>query len=114
MGSDYTESCDLYSYGIIFYEIFSGRVPFSEYDDVMRLIEMKQAVLVEPFLRPTMPDTAPRWTTALAARLRHNNADMRPSFKDCMKIIMRDSRAKASFLADNLPRRLPPTPSNRK
>jgi mitogen-activated protein kinase kinase kinase 7 len=89
-GLDYTESCDLYSYGVILYEVYSGMVPFSEYAPAMRLIEIKQAVLAEPFLRPTMPSTAPQWISRLALRLWHQDPSMRPSFADCLRIMQRE------------------------
>lgn len=86
-GNDYTEACDLYSFGIVLYEIYSGMAPFSEYDNVMRLIEVKAAVLEEPFLRPTMPPSAPEVVRNLAQSLWHHNPIVRPSFSDCIRLL---------------------------
>jgi serine/threonine protein kinase len=44
MGENYTELCNLYSFGIILFEIFSGtgEVPFSEFSGSMRQAEISQ------------------------------------------------------------------------
>ena len=88
LGDNYTETCDLYSLGIVLFEVFegSGEVPFSEFSSTMRLAEMIPRVRSDG-LRPTLPkDTAP-WMKELIERLWSTQPSARPSCFDCIATI---------------------------
>ncbi len=91
VGENYTESCDLYSFAMVVYEVYAAEVPFSEYASSMRVIEVMQAVRNEPYLRPTMPKCAPLWMRSMVSRLWHRDPSFRPSFVECLKTITAES-----------------------
>jgi serine/threonine protein kinase/GTPase SAR1 family protein len=90
IGENYTELCDLYSFGIILFEIFSGtgEVPFSEFSASMRQAEIFPK-LRSGELRPTIPARLPQWLKELIARQWDNCPALRLPFDECAHLIAR-------------------------
>lgn len=69
----FTSEADVYSYGMTFYEVLTGRIPFKEYkssdfDHVLRGV------------RPTLPDHVPPWVRDLIHRCWHQDPSKGPTF----------------------------------
>jgi hypothetical protein len=94
MGENYTELCDLYSFGIILFEIFSGtgEVPFSEFSASMRQAEIFPK-LRSGELRPTIPGQLPQWLKELIARQWDNCPTHRLPFDECGYLIAKQFKA---------------------
>jgi TPR repeat protein/serine/threonine protein kinase len=92
MGENYTELCDLYSFGIILFEIFSGtgEVPFSEFSASMRQAEIFPK-LRSGELRPTIPAGVPQWLKELISRQWDNCPTLRMPFDECGYLIAKQS-----------------------
>jgi TPR repeat protein/serine/threonine protein kinase len=92
MGENYTELCDLYSFGIILFEIFSGtgEVPFSEFSGSMRQAEIFPK-LRSGELRPTIPVRLPPWLKELIARQWDNCPTHRLPFDECAHLVAKQS-----------------------
>jgi TPR repeat protein/serine/threonine protein kinase/GTPase SAR1 family protein len=90
MGDSYTESCDLYSFGIVCSEIWqgAGEVPFSEFSTFMRLPEIFLQIR-EGSLRPTLPLDMEDWMAEMIHKLWASDPAIRPSFYDCATLLLR-------------------------
>jgi len=79
----YTEKVDIYSYGIILYELISLVCPFTEYDHIYHgkpPEKFKKDVIAG--LRPTIPDDCPGSYRSLIEDCWQENPEKRPSFTD--------------------------------
>lgn len=90
VGEAYTERCDLYSLGIVFFEIWEGQglVPFCEYDH-MRMPDLF-AGLRAGTLRPTLPTDTEPWIVNLIQRLWSSFPESRPSARDVAALFSRE------------------------
>ncbi len=80
---DYTETCDLYSLGIVFFELYqgNGEVPFSEFSH-MRQADMFKSIRAG-LLRPTLPTCVPVCIRGLIEKLWSTDARLRPPASFC-------------------------------
>ncbi len=92
LGDYYTEACDLYSFGIVLFEIFDGKgeVPFSEYSSTMRMAEIFP-LLRDGMLRPTLPEGLAPWMKSMIERLWSTVPSVRPSARQCVTSMTRRS-----------------------
>jgi len=77
--NDYDEKCDIYSYGIILWEIYTGDLPFAEETSYLTVEELCIKVADEN-LRPKIPDECPTNLAELIRNCWDNYPDDRPSF----------------------------------
>ncbi len=71
---EYTERADVYSYGIILYEVFARKLPFG------KRTRFQIEVDVVAGLRPEVPhDMPPSWRTLLQNAW-HDDSSVRPPF----------------------------------
>jgi serine/threonine protein kinase len=77
-GRPLSEKADVYSFGIVLWEMFTGKEPYDEHDDYDRFVQ----AVCDKNERPEIPD---KLHFSLAAMLRecwHENQKVRPSFQD--------------------------------
>lgn len=98
MGDNYTEKCDLYSFGIVLWEIYSGKFPFSEYSDMKEMQLFRK--LREEDLRPTPPSDAPKHVQSLMRWLWQAIPAKRPTFAQCIATLEEGKISKGSISHD--------------
>jgi serine/threonine protein kinase len=93
LGENYTETCDLYSYGMILWEIYTGtgEIPFESLA-AQEKNKKKQArefmnEIIHKGLRPGCGPEFPEDVTALILRLWEKDAATRPSFAVCLELL---------------------------
>ncbi|TYJ22320.1 hypothetical protein E1A91_A08G117400v1 [Gossypium mustelinum] len=79
----YTEKADVYSFGMLCFELLTGKVPFEDGhlqgDKVSRNIRAGE--------RPLFPYTAPKYLANLTKRCWHSDPNQRPSFSSICRIL---------------------------
>ena len=93
LGENYTETCDLYSYGMIVWEIFTctGEIPFQAVADLEEN-KKKQArefmnEIIHNGLRPMCGSSFPPEVAEMILALWERNPNMRPSFGACLEFL---------------------------
>jgi ankyrin repeat protein len=76
----YTEKSDIYSFGLLLWELYTVRVPFSDMDAQ----DVAMGVLTKK-LRPTIPTTCPPQLSCLMERCWDDDPNNRPSFQDIVQ-----------------------------
>mmetsp|Transcript_107060 Transcript_107060/g.185183 ORF Transcript_107060/g.185183 Transcript_107060/m.185183 type:complete len:328 (+) Transcript_107060:60-1043(+) len=82
-GNTFTAKMDIYSYGMLMYEVVSRGLPFGDTKDC----EVKTQVLAG--LRPCIPEGCPQQATQLMMRCWAARPDHRPSFKEIINELHR-------------------------
>ncbi len=98
MGDDYDHRCDLYSFGIVVWEIFSGLFPFSEFS-AMREMTMFRGIR-EQNLRPTIPKSAPKFISTVIRRCWSTDPSKRPPFSYCVESLQLQTAQKPTVTLD--------------
>ena len=70
MGDNYTEKCDVYSFAIVVWEVFSLQFPFAEFAAVKEMALFRR--LREEGLRPTIPESVPAHVRSMIRRCWHS------------------------------------------
>jgi serine/threonine protein kinase len=84
MGKDYGPSADVYSLGIVLWEIVTGREPYAEFNFQLSSMLEDQILLG---LRPTLPDSCPEFFAAVVRRCWHRVPSQRPSANEIMPML---------------------------
>jgi Leucine-rich repeat (LRR) protein len=83
LDKDYTEKCDVYSFGIILWELLQVGFPFMEYQkELSGISRIEFAQRVEAGLRPTIPKWCPEPYANLIRQCWETDAQLRPSFSE--------------------------------
>ncbi|RIA80463.1 kinase-like domain-containing protein [Glomus cerebriforme] len=81
-GKEFTQAADIYSFGIIMWELSSGYRPFAEIPHNLQL-----ALRICDGVRPAIVDGTPKCYKELMQKCWHNNPDERPSSANIVKVI---------------------------
>ncbi|EFA74867.1 protein tyrosine kinase [Heterostelium album PN500] len=79
---NYCEKVDVYSFGLVIYEIYTGKVPFENLEGVTAA-----AKSAYENLRPSLPDDCPLWLRKLITRCWAGEPSERPSFLEIVNIL---------------------------
>ncbi|XVF51364.1 hypothetical protein PTKIN_Ptkin04bG0179200 [Pterospermum kingtungense] len=79
----YTEKADVYSFGMLCFELLTGKVPFED----VHLQGEKVSRITRAGERPLFPYTAPRYLVSLIKRCWHTDPSQRPSFSSICRIL---------------------------
>jgi serine/threonine protein kinase len=78
----YTESVDVYSYGVVLWEILARDAPFRELDNEELMLALR-----DQNLRPTIPKWTPEAYKLLTERCWSGSPNARPSFDQILKLL---------------------------
>ncbi|XP_022737885.1 mitogen-activated protein kinase kinase kinase 7-like [Durio zibethinus] len=79
----YTEKADVYSFGMLCFELLTGKVPFED----GHLQGEKVSRNIRAGERPLFPYTAPKYLVSLTKRCWHTDPNQRPSFSSICRIL---------------------------
>ncbi|CAK7348762.1 unnamed protein product [Dovyalis caffra] len=79
----YTEKADVYSFGMVCFELLTGKVPFE--DSHLQGDKMSRNILAGE--RPLFPFYSPKYVTNLTKRCWHTDPNQRPSFSSICRIL---------------------------
>ncbi|KAL5750037.1 hypothetical protein ACOSP7_024640 [Xanthoceras sorbifolium] len=79
----YTEKADVYSFGMLCFELLTGKVPFED----EHLQGDKMARNIRAGGRPLFPSSSPKYLVNLTKRCWHTNPSQRPSFSSICRIL---------------------------
>src|SRR3989338_4013217 len=82
-GRPLDEKCDVYSFGIVLWEIFTREEPFPEFQSYR---EFKRAITLDN-IRPPIPRDCPESLTSLMKRCWDPVPDRRPSFGEAIQLL---------------------------
>ncbi|XP_074555905.1 uncharacterized protein LOC141811752 [Curcuma longa] len=102
-GSNLTDKADVYSFGMICFELLTGKIPFE--DNHLRGDKMSKNIRAGE--RPLFPSQCPKYLTNLTRRCWHPDPAQRPSFA----LICRVLRYIKRFLVMNPDQSLPDMPT---
>jgi serine/threonine protein kinase len=83
MGEKFNEKADVYSFGIVLWEILTRQEPFAEFDSFE---EFRNAVCVK-HVRPPIPDSCPRGLRQLISAAWHPLPPKRPTFPQIVEAL---------------------------
>ena len=101
LGENYTESCDLYSFGMILWEIWTGtgEIPFESIANLEKNKKKQQRDLVNDVIhnnvRPECGEKFPPTVITLCHQLWEKNPTRRPSFAHCLSMLDQSEQGKA-------------------
>ncbi|KAM7476498.1 hypothetical protein LguiB_023741 [Lonicera macranthoides] len=79
----YTEKCDVYSFGMICFQLLTGKVPFE--DGHLQGDQMGRNIRTGE--RPLFPHNSPKYLTNLTKKCWHSDPNQRPSFSSICRIL---------------------------
>eukprot|EP01104_Vermistella_antarctica_P008583 TRINITY_DN2152_c3_g2_i1.p1 TRINITY_DN2152_c3_g2~~TRINITY_DN2152_c3_g2_i1.p1 ORF type:complete len:2315 (-),score=537.97 TRINITY_DN2152_c3_g2_i1:61-7005(-) len=82
---EYTVKADVYSYGMILWEIIARAIPFDEYK--ITFSSQLEDLIVEDHLRPTWPAACPESYQLLAEKCWHDDPNERPTFEEILRAL---------------------------
>ena len=78
----YTKKSDVYSYGMILYELASRKVPFQEDENEMKVLRK-----ITESRRPEIPEDSPRFFDSLISRCWEQQAGYRPDMDEAVQVL---------------------------
>eukprot|EP00640_Fibrocapsa_japonica_P007097 CAMPEP_0113950282 /NCGR_PEP_ID=MMETSP1339-20121228/80134_1 /TAXON_ID=94617 /ORGANISM="Fibrocapsa japonica" /LENGTH=161 /DNA_ID=CAMNT_0000958079 /DNA_START=311 /DNA_END=796 /DNA_ORIENTATION=+ /assembly_acc=CAM_ASM_000762 len=76
-GLHYNEKCEVYSFGLIFWQMITGSKPYDEFAPQVFLEDV-----IKGGLRPVIPEWCPLELAQLLQGMWHPNPSVRPSFEE--------------------------------
>jgi serine/threonine protein kinase len=83
LGQAFNEKADIYSFGIVLWEILTRSEPFQEFDN----FEQFRAAVCYEHRRPPIPDDTNPKLRRLIERCWHSNPSIRPPFKEIVELL---------------------------
>lgn len=84
----YTEKADVFSFGIVAYEVLSHQDPYSEYPEARGAFMAKLEDKILVGLRPSLPPTTPEPLRALVEQCWDADPNLRPSCLDVSFLVL--------------------------
>ncbi|KAK5584881.1 hypothetical protein RB653_006499 [Dictyostelium firmibasis] len=81
MGDAYTSASDVYSYGMMLFELATGEEPFME---IQSIVELARSVC-EKKLKPKIPNSVPSFISSLIKDCLHNTPKKRPTMNQIIQ-----------------------------
>ncbi|CAG8678679.1 3772_t:CDS:2, partial [Acaulospora colombiana] len=97
----YNTKCEIYSFGMLLWEISEGQIPFAEEQDLLVI----RKLVVEQKRRPPFSSNVPPEWSKISYQAMHDHPNARPALKDIFMILY-------SFHQKNQPQRSPRPSSN--
>jgi serine/threonine-protein kinase len=94
-GIEYTESCDLYSLGVTFYELLVGKHPF-EGVPMMKQLTIRQNQNIPP-INKIVPNISAKFATAITKCMSYNKADRPKSAEELLEFMISGQVPKQSL-----------------
>ena len=101
------QRCDVFSYGMVLYELFTGEIPFSGVDD-----DVKVAMSIRNGKRPSIPSDVPRHVKKLLQSCWKNKPHDRPTFDGVLQVGWNLCGVKGEWLTLVPARAIQPHPQN--
>lgn len=86
-GQPYTEKVDIYSYGIVLWELLNGGEPFAEFRPKYQFDSQMEDAIVHQGLRPTIDASCPTTYKDLMQRCWHEIPAHRPTFIEILRVL---------------------------
>lgn len=83
---DYDTSVDVYAFGLLMYEVVTGRKPYSELPDSITLVQFRKKLVNENY-RPPIPKSTQEEMKEIIENCWAGNPNDRPSFQDIYKAL---------------------------
>lgn len=78
---DYDTSVDVYAFGLLMYEVVTGRKPYSELPDSITIVQFRKKIVNEQY-RPPIPSSCQEEMKEIIESCWAPNTNDRPTFKD--------------------------------
>ncbi|KAG0554605.1 hypothetical protein KC19_12G104400 [Ceratodon purpureus] len=99
----FSKSADAYSYGMTYYEVLTGRVPFQDHP-LSEQCSLLTNLVINQHLRPEVPQYVEEWARQLLEWCWQSDPDARPSFEEILSFI--EANSEVEFIKEEVAERI--------